>query len=87
MRRFYEGTLGLRFVSEGRAPEHMARAFRLSRGSATVVRLQTSNGERTGDQRVESRPGLYVASLRDPEGNFVELVQYDDIATFWQYLS
>jgi lactoylglutathione lyase len=138
MRRFYEGVLGLRFVSEGRAPEHLAQSFRLARGSATVVRLQTSNGERiklvapdaapappaeygaivfdrpnvsyltlivadvdaailrlhdagtvcmTGDQRVESRPGLYVAFLRDPEGNVVKLVQYDDIASYRPDLS
>jgi lactoylglutathione lyase len=138
MRRFYEDTLGLRFVSEGRAPEQTARAYRLARGSATVVRLQTSNGERiklvapddapvppaehdeyvfdrpnvmyltfiiadvnaaisrlrdagiscmSGDQRVQSRPGLYVAFLRDPEGNVVELVQYDDIRAYRADLS
>lgn len=133
MRAFYEGVLGLQFVSEGRAPAPMAQAFRLARSATTVVRLQTSNGERiklvaaeepaapaashgdfvldqpnasyltfivadvaaairklgeagiscmTGDQRVESRPGLYVAFFRDPEGNLVELVQYDDVASY-----
>jgi len=133
MRGFYEGVLGLRFVSEGRAAAPQAQAFRLARSATTVVRLQTSNGERiklvaseepappaashadfvldqpnasyltfivadvaaairklreagircmTGDERVESRPGLYVAFFRDPEGNLVELVQYDDIATY-----
>ena len=133
MRGFYEGVLGLRFVSEGRAAAPQAQAFRLARTATTVVRLQTSNGERiklvaceepasptashgdfvldqpnvsyltfivadvaaairklgetgiscmTGDERVESRPGLYVAFFRDPEGNLVELVQYDDVATY-----
>lgn len=135
MRHFYEETLGLRFVSEGRAPEAVARTFRLARSSTVVVRLQTSYGERikliapdepatlperhgefvldqpnvsyltfivadvnaairrlrdagiecmTGDERVQSRPGLYVAFLRDPEGNVVELVQYDDVASYRQ---
>ena len=133
MRGFYEGVLGLRFISEGRVPEQTSRNFRLARSAATVVRLQTSYGERiklivpdgappapaapseyvlerpnvcyltfiipdvdaaiarlraagiscmTGDQRAESRPGLYVAFLRDPEGNVLELVQYDDMAAY-----
>jgi lactoylglutathione lyase len=133
MRDFYENTLGLQFVSEARAPEQTAQAYRLARTAATVVRLQTPRGERikliapegapapppepaayvfdqanvmyltfiisdihaqvrrlhaagircmTGDAPVLSRPGLYVAFLRDPEGNVVELVQYDDVAAY-----
>ena len=133
MRDFYEGTLGLEFVSEARAPEQIAQNYRLARSAATVVRLQTPRGERikliapdgapappaqpgayvfdhpnvmyltfiisdihavvrrlavagvrcmTGDAPVLSRPGLYVAFLRDPEGNVVELVQYDDVAAY-----
>ena len=133
MRAFYEGVMGLHFVSEGKAPAALAQKYRLARNAVTVVRLQTSHGERikllapdepptapgshpdfvldqpnasyltfivadvnaairqvaaagircmTGDERVESRPGLYVAFLRDPEGNIVELVQYDDVASY-----
>lgn len=36
----------------------------------------------TGSQRVEVRPGVYLAFCRDPEGNVLELVQYDDIASY-----
>jgi catechol 2,3-dioxygenase-like lactoylglutathione lyase family enzyme len=36
----------------------------------------------TGTEPVQSRPGLYVAFLRDPEGNIIELVQYDDVAAY-----
>lgn len=133
MRHFYECTLGLRLVHERFVPANMARALRLSRAAATVVRLQTSYGERvkligsessastgnvaseffldrqnvtyltfivedidaamervraasveliTGDKCVESHAGVYVSFFRDPEGNLVELVQYDDIPAY-----
>lgn len=133
MRRFYEQALGLAFVSEARVPVETARSYRLARGMATVLRLQTPRGERiklvapddapappashpehvfdhpnvmyltfiisdihamtqrvlaaggasmSGDVPVQSRPGLYVVFLRDPEGNVVELVQYDDPAAY-----
>jgi catechol 2,3-dioxygenase-like lactoylglutathione lyase family enzyme len=36
----------------------------------------------TGEKRVEVRPGVYLAFCRDPEGNVLELVQYQDIATY-----
>lgn len=133
MRRFYQDTLGLSFVSESRVPVAVTQSYQLARGEATVVRLQTSYGERikliapdepvalpdshppfvcdqpnamyitfiiqdvpqamrwltqagvsfmTGEHPIQSRPGLYVAFLRDPEGNIVELVQYDDVAAY-----
>jgi catechol 2,3-dioxygenase-like lactoylglutathione lyase family enzyme len=133
MRQFYEHTLGMQFVSEARVPVNVAQTYRLARGSATVIRLQTSNGERikliapdeppalpakhtdyvfdlpnvmyltfiisdlqatlnrlleagitsmTGSDAIQSRPGLWVAFLRDPEGNVLELVQYDDVAAY-----
>lgn len=133
MRRFYEDTLGLAFVSEARVPAAAAQKFRLSAAGVTVLRLQTPLGERvkligldeppapapaaaahvfdapntlyltfivrdigatlrrlldgggaamTGDTPVQSRPGLSIAFLRDPEGNIVELVQYDDVAAY-----
>ena len=133
MQEFYQHTLGLQFISEARVPVQVAQAYRLARGSATVIRLQTSRGERikliapdeaaplptehsayvldhpnvmyltfiisdvkgamarlaeagvcfmTGPEPIQRRPGLYVAFLRDPEGNIVELVQYDDVADY-----
>lgn len=36
----------------------------------------------TGPQRVEVRPGTYLAFCRDPEGNVLEIVQYADIAAY-----
>nr|WP_198982807.1 VOC family protein [Herbaspirillum sp. ASV7] len=36
----------------------------------------------TGRQRVEARPGVYLAFCRDPEGNVLELVEYSDIAAY-----
>jgi catechol 2,3-dioxygenase-like lactoylglutathione lyase family enzyme len=133
MRQFYQHTLGLQFVSEARIPVHVAQTYRLARGSATVVRMQTSRGERikliapdeapalpaeyptyvfdlpnvmyltfiitdvkaamtrlletgvsfmTGPEAIHSRPGVTVAFLRDPEGNIIELVQYDDVPAY-----
>lgn len=133
MRQFYQHTLGLQFISEARVPVQVAQAYRLAQGSATVIRLQTTRGERikliapdeaaplptehaayvldhpnvmyltfiisdvkgamvrlteagigfmTGPEPIQRRPGLYVAFLRDPEGNIIELVQYDDVAAY-----
>ncbi len=36
----------------------------------------------TGYEKTEARPGLYLAFALDPEGNVIELVQYDDIASY-----
>jgi len=36
----------------------------------------------TGPQRIEVRPGTYLAFCRDPEGNLLEIVQYADIAAY-----
>ncbi|WP_416051151.1 VOC family protein [Cupriavidus basilensis] len=36
----------------------------------------------TGPQRIEVRPGTYLAFCRDPEGNVLEIVQYADIAAY-----
>lgn len=46
MRHFYESALGCRFVSEVAVPAGKARQAALSDGGYTVVRLQTSHGER-----------------------------------------
>jgi len=133
MRHFYEQVLGLQFVSEVRVPLQVALQYRLAASAATVVRLQTSYGERlklvapdapaplpaqhppqvfdrpntmyltfiirdiravaarllaqggramSGPEPIEGRPGLFVVFLRDPEGNVVELVQYDDVHAY-----
>ncbi|MCY1300995.1 hypothetical protein D9M68_844260 [compost metagenome] len=36
----------------------------------------------TGPQRIEVRPGVYLAFCRDPEGNVLELVQYERIGDY-----
>lgn len=132
LRAFYEHTLGFAFVSEIVVPADKASAAGLCPEPYTVVRLQTSYGERikllarltppdaeapatwildkpnatyltfiiddidaamarlrdagiefmTGPRRVEVRPGVYLAFCRDPEGNVLELVQYDDIGAY-----
>lgn len=132
MRAFYENALGCRFVSEVFVPADKARQAALADGGYTVVRLQTSHGERikllapvdsapaaqqvgpilaqpnasyltfivedinaamarlraegveflTGPERVEVRPGTYLAFCRDPEGHVLELVQYADISSY-----
>lgn len=46
MRAFYEGALGLSFVSEIRVPGPKAEAAAMCREGYTVIRLQTQKGER-----------------------------------------
>lgn len=36
----------------------------------------------TGETPVEVRPGVHLAFLRDPEGHVLELVSYDDLASY-----
>lgn len=132
LRRFYEELLDFKFVSEFVVSAEKSAAAAMSADGYTVVRLQTSFGERvkllapnvpvatnpspayildrpngiyltfivadisaaikrlrqagtefmTGNERVEVRPGVYLAFCRDPEGNILELVQYEDIASY-----
>lgn len=127
---FYEGVLGLRKISQIGLNEHGSRISGLGTCGYTVVRLQTSHGERvklvcpdtapatpvaaeTPSSRagfayltlivddiagvvatcadagypslrgiVELRPGVRMALVPDPEGNFIEFAQYDDITTY-----
>jgi predicted enzyme related to lactoylglutathione lyase len=46
---------------------------RLAASSATVL---------TGPAPIEVRPGTFLAFVRDPEGNVLELVQYADVAAY-----
>ena len=36
----------------------------------------------TGPERVEVRPGTYLAFARDPEGNVLEFVEYADVGAY-----
>lgn len=36
----------------------------------------------TGPERIEVRPGVWLAFVTDPEGHIVEVVQYDDVAAY-----
>lgn len=50
---------------------------------AVTARVLAGGGvSMSGDTPILSRPGLYVVFLRDPEGNVVELVQYDDYDSY-----
>jgi catechol 2,3-dioxygenase-like lactoylglutathione lyase family enzyme len=50
---------------------------------AVAARVLAQGGQTmSGPEPIESRPGLFVVFLRDPEGNVVELVQYDDVAAY-----
>ena len=134
LRAFYQDVMGFSVVSEIQVPAAKAAPSALSADGYTVVRLQTSYGERikllapntppaslppaaaeyildrprasyltfivadinaaiatllqagirflTGEQRVEARPGVYLAFCEDPEGNLLELVEYTDIAAY-----
>jgi len=36
----------------------------------------------SGDQKIEVRPGVFVIYALDPEGNYVEFLEYSDIASY-----
>lgn len=36
----------------------------------------------SGEEKVEVRPGTFLAFIRDPEGNVLEFVSYDDIDAY-----
>jgi catechol 2,3-dioxygenase-like lactoylglutathione lyase family enzyme len=36
----------------------------------------------SGDQKIEVRPGVFVVYALDPEGNYVEFLEYSDIASY-----
>ena len=61
----------------------MYLTFILDDIQAVVDRLIVAGVEfMTGPQRVEVREGVYLAFCRDPEGNVLEIVQYEDIAAY-----
>lgn len=51
--------------------------------AAAIARLLAAGVDfLTGSQPVEARAGVLLAFFRDPEGNILELVQYDDLAAY-----
>lgn len=50
--------------------------------AAIATLLQAGSRFLTGEQRVEARPGVFLAFCEDPEGNLLELVEYSDIAAY-----
>jgi len=56
MRAFYEGALGLSFVSQIHVPGPRAEAAAMCRDGYTVVRLQTGRGERIKLLRPDTLP-------------------------------
>ncbi|AKZ61941.1 bleomycin resistance protein [Herbaspirillum hiltneri N3] len=50
--------------------------------AAIAILLQAGSRFLTGVERVEARPGVYLAFCEDPEGNVLELVEYTDIEAY-----
>lgn len=49
---------------------------------ATMARLQARGVRLRAGPKLEVRPGTHLAFVEDPEGNVIELVEYDDIAAY-----
>ncbi len=47
-----------------------------------LARLEGRAELLSGPERVEVRPGVWLAFARDPEGNVLEFVEYDDVAGY-----
>ena len=130
MMSFYQELLGMRKISEIPLNDHGAQMSGLGEHGYTVVRLQTSYGERvklvcpiklseaalpaatptsrrgfayltflvsgldehlthlaragfpSAKGAVEVRPGVRLAVVKDPEGNWVEFAEYTDIYSY-----
>lgn len=50
--------------------------------AAIAILLRAGSRFLTGTERVEARPGVYLAFCEDPEGNVLELVEYTDIEAY-----
>ncbi|MEZ6023727.1 MAG: VOC family protein [Hyphomonadaceae bacterium] len=50
--------------------------------AAMVARLSGRITLLTGPNKVEVRPGVWLAFVRDPEGNLLEFVEYDDLPAY-----
>ena len=49
---------------------------------AMLIRLAGKAAVLTGREKVEVRPGVWLAFVRDPEGNLLEFVEYDDLPAY-----
>lgn len=50
---------------------------------AQIAALEKAGAKlRTGSRRVEVRDGVYLAFAEDPEGNYLEFVEYRDLAAY-----
>jgi len=50
---------------------------------AMVSRLKAAGAEpMTEGEHLEVRKGVHLCNLRDPEGNFIEIVAYDDVTEY-----
>jgi len=49
-----------------------------------ILKRLKENGVKlvSGDQKIEVRPGVFVVYALDPEGNYVEFLEYPDIASY-----
>lgn len=50
--------------------------------AAMLARLEGKITILTGLEKIEVRPGVWLAFVRDPEGNLLEFVQYDDLLAY-----
>jgi lactoylglutathione lyase len=50
--------------------------------NAMLARLVGQATVLTGREKVEVRPGVWLAFVRDPEGNLLEFVEYDDLLAY-----
>ncbi|GAB5470520.1 MAG: hypothetical protein Kilf2KO_35500 [Rhodospirillales bacterium] len=47
-----------------------------------IARLRDAGARFVGGGKTEVRPGLFVVFVRDPEGNVLEFVRYEDLAAY-----
>ena len=49
-----------------------------------ILKRLKENGVKlvSGEQKIEVRPGVFVVYVLDPEGNYVEFLEYPDIASY-----
>ncbi|RUM96031.1 VOC family protein [Pseudaminobacter arsenicus] len=81
MRAFYEGALGLAFVSEIHVPSAKAQEAAMSMGGYTVIRLQTPYGERikllSPDDAPSVRTGTAHKILDRADSSYVTFIVND----------
>ena len=61
---------------------HAYLTFIVSNMASILPRLEKKNVKIVSDGIVEVRPGVFAFFIKDPEGNFVEIVDYPDIESY-----